>query len=175
MNVKTASFNQPQAVKEFYYEVIDAVGGADDSVAWKKDIYPAPDFLLESICCGELFLAEEGGRIVGAMVLNHRFNDAYRSFHWPVRAEETEVTVIHALAIRPTCWRKGYAKQLVRFAIDYARDHHQKAIRLDVLKGNRNAGKLYAGMGFRYLHTLPMFYEDTGWADFDLYEYPLAT
>ncbi len=118
MNVKTASFNQLQAVKEFYYEVIDAVGGADDSVAWKKDIYPAPDFLLESICCGELFLAEEGGRIVGAMVLNHRFNDAYRSFHWPVRAEETEVTVIHALAIRPTCWRKGYAKQLVRFAID---------------------------------------------------------
>ena len=130
MNVKTASFNQLQAVKEFYYEVIDAVGGADDSVAWKKDIYPAP---------------------------------------------ETEVTVIHALAIRPTCWRKGYAKQLVRFAIDYARDHHQKVIRLDVLKGNRNAGKLYAGMGFRYLHTLPMFYEDTGWADFDLYEYPLAT
>lgn len=61
MNVKTASFNQLQAVKEFYYEVIDAVGGADDSVAWKKDIYPAPDFLLESICCGELFLAEEGG------------------------------------------------------------------------------------------------------------------
>ena len=119
-----------ETVKEFYYEVIDAVGGADDSVAWKKDIYPAPDFLLESICCGELFLAEEGGRIVGAMVLNHRFNDAYRSFHWPVRAEETEVTVIHALAIRPTCWRKGYAKQLVRFAIDYARDHHQKVIRL---------------------------------------------
>ncbi len=152
MNVKTASFNQLQAVKEFYYEVIDAVGGADDSVAWKKDIYPAPDFLLESICCGELFLAEEGGRIVGAMVLNHRL-----------------------LAIRPTCWRKGYAKQLVRFAIDYARDHHQKVIRLDVLKGNRNAGKLYTGMGFRYLHTLPMFYEDTGWADFDLYEYPLAT
>ena len=62
MNVKTASFNQLQAVKEFYYEVIDAVGGADDSVAWKKDIYPAPDFLLESICCGELFLAEEGWR-----------------------------------------------------------------------------------------------------------------
>ncbi|MBQ4016799.1 MAG: GNAT family N-acetyltransferase, partial [Oscillospiraceae bacterium] len=92
-----------------------------------------------------------------------------------VRAEETEVTVIHALAVRPTCWRKGYAKQLVRFAIDYARDHHQKVIRLDVLKGNRNAGKLYTGMGFRYLHTLPMFYEDTGWADFDLYEYPLAT
>ena len=58
MNVKTASFNQLQAVKEFYYEVIDAVGGADDSVAWKKDIYPAPDFLLESICCGELFAGD---------------------------------------------------------------------------------------------------------------------
>ena len=174
MNVKTAGPNQLQAVKEFYYDVIDAVGDADDSVAWKKDIYPSPDFLFESICCGELFLAEEDGRIVGAMVLNHRCNDAYRAFHWPVRAEEAEVTVIHLLAIRPTSRRKGYAKQLVRFAIDYAWDHHQKVIRLDVLKGNRNAGKLYAGMGFRYLHTLPMLYEDTGWKDFDLYEYPLA-
>ena len=68
---------------------------------------------------------------------------------------------------------KGRAKQMVRFAVDYARKNRHKVIRIDVLKGNRNAKKLYSGMSFRYLHTLPMFYEDTGWTDFELYEYPL--
>ena len=60
---------------------------------------------------------------------------------------------------------------MVQYAIDYAREHQQKAIRLDVLKGNLRAEKLYSGMGFRLLHTLPMVYEDTGWTDFQLYEY----
>ncbi len=30
---------------------------------------------------------------------------------------------------------------------------------------------LIDGMGFRYVGTLPMFYEDTGWKNFLLYEY----
>ena len=111
--------------------------------------------------------------IVGAMVLNHQFNDAYNAVVWPVKAEKTEAAGIHALAVRPSCRKKGYAKRLVQFAIDYAANQQQKVIRLDVLKGNRNAEKLYLSMGFKYVHTLPMYYEDTGWTDFDLYEYPL--
>ena len=49
----------------------------------------------------------------------------------------------------------------------------QKAIRLDVLKGIAPAEKLYSGLDFKYLHTLKMFYEDTGWTDYELYEYTL--
>ena len=59
---------------------------------------------------------------------------------------------------------------MVQFAIDAARENGQKVIRLDVLKGNVPAEKLYAERGFKYLHTLPMFYEDTGWTDYELYE-----
>jgi len=44
---------------------------------------------------------------------------------------------------------------------------------LDVLPRNRRAKALYTGMGFQYLHTMPMFYDDVGWTDFELYEYPL--
>jgi ribosomal protein S18 acetylase RimI-like enzyme len=61
----------------------------------------------------------------------------------------------------------------VQFAIDYASANNCKVIRLDVLNGNRNAERLYRSMGFQYVHTLPMFYEDTGWTNFDLYEYLL--
>ena len=55
--------------------------------------------------------------------------------------------------------------------MDIRQAEPDKAIRLDVLKGNLPAEKLYTGLGFKYLHTLKMFYEDTGWTDYELYEY----
>jgi len=173
MKIIKAESDQFQDVRQFYFDVIDGIGDAGDSVGWKKDIYPAPEFLKDSIGNGELYIAEEEGTIVGAMALNHQSNDEYSKFDWPTKADDEEVTVIHALGILPSERGKGYAKQMVSFAIDLARKDNQKVIRLDVLKGNTGAKKLYSGMGFRYLHTLPMFYEDTGWTDFELYEYPL--
>ena len=171
MKITAASPDRFQAVREFYYAVIDGVGDSRDSVGWKKDIYPSPDFLKSSICNGELFIATDDEAMIGAMVLNHLYNDEYKKFQWPTKAKDSEITVIHALAVHPSYTGNGCAKQMVQFAIDYARKHQQKAIRLDVLKGNLRAERLYAGMGFQYLHTLPMFYEDTGWTDFQLYEY----
>ena len=173
MKIIRAEEKEFQKVRDFYYEVIDAVGDAGDSVGWKKDIYPSPEFLMDSIRKGELFLAEEDGKLIGAMVVNHAFNEEYRSVNWPTEAEDSEITVIHALAVLPSCRKKGVAKQMVREVIQMAGENGQKVIRLDVLRGNKNAEKLYAGLGFQYLHTLPMYYEDTGRTEFELYEYPL--
>lgn len=173
MRIVKADSGQFQSVRAFYHAVIDGVGESTDSVGWKKDIYPSPDFLKDSICNGELFLATEGETIVGAFVLNHQYNSEYRMFQWPTEADDKEITVIHALAVHPACTGRGIAKQMVQFAVDFARERQQKVIRLDVLRGNLRAEKLYTGMGFQYLHTLPMFYEDTGWTDFQLYEYRL--
>ena len=173
MNIIKAGPDQFPAVRAFYHTVIDGVGDSRDSVGWKKDIYPSPELLNDALLNGELFLAMEGETIIGAMILNHQGNDEYRNYQWPTQADDSEVTVVHALAVHPAYTGKGYAKQMVRFALDYARRNQQKAIRLDVLKGNLRAEKLYSGLGFQCLHTLPMFYEDTGWADFELYEYAL--
>lgn len=35
------------------------------------------------------------------------------------------------------------------------------------------AERLYPGLGFSYVDTIQMYYEDTGWTEFLLYEYPL--
>lgn len=174
MNIRQADEDQFQNVRQFYDDVIDAVGDSADSVGWKKGIYPSQEFLKNSIQGKELFIAEEDGEIIGAMIVNHSFNEEYGKYDWPTKAEEAEITVIHALAVRPAFRKKGFAKQMVMYVIREAERADQKGIRLDVLKGNRNAKKLYAGMGFQYLHTIPMFYEDTGWADFELYEYALS-
>ena len=89
------------------------------------------------------------------MVVNHECNEAYKGLQWPTAAEEDEISVIHALGVHPSQCRKGYASGMVKYAIETARDNHQKVIRLDVLKGNIAAEKLYGSLGFsrRYLYN----------------------
>lgn len=173
MKIKEATADQYQAVRLFYHHVIDGIATMPYGAGWIKDVYPAPEFIMESIDMGELYIATEMDNIAAAMVLNHSGNESYMQYEWPTAAADSEVTVIHALGVDPEKAGKGYGRRMVQFAIDTARQNQQKVIRLDVLKGNVPAEKLYSGMGFQYLHTLQMFYEDTGWTDFELYEYTL--
>ena len=48
-----------------------------------------------------------------------------------------------------------------------------RTLRLDVLGGNVPAERLYTGQGFARRGTVRMFYADTGWTDYGLYEYLL--
>lgn len=170
MVITKATENQYEDVRSFYHSLIDAMAGSTVYVGWQKDIYPAPDFLAESIIKNELYIVLEGNEIVGAMVFNHDYNEGYNQFQWQTEADDSEVMVIHALGVHPYHAGKGYAKALVQKAIDVAKGRGMKAIRLDVLDGNVPAMNLYTGFGFQYMATLQMFYEDTGWTDFKLYE-----
>lgn len=137
MNIFKANENQYDAVRNFYHSLIEKMQKSPYDIGWEKDVYPAPEFLQESIINGELYIGMENDKIVAAMVLNHQCNDGYRKFHWQTEATENEITVIHALG------------------------------------GNVPAEKLYTRMGFQYMDTLQMYYEDTGWTDYELYEYVL--
>ena len=118
----------------------------------------------------ELFLCEADGQAVSCLVVNHAYNDGYKNIQWSVAADDREVFVIHALGVLPAFSGRGIAKQMVRKVIDMACEHGIKAIRLDVLSGNLPAEKAYAKMGFQYLDTIQMYYEDTGWTDFKVFE-----
>ena len=78
--------------------------------------------------------------------------------------------MIHTLGVRRKFSGRGLAKQLVQEVIDMAENSGIRAIRLDVLKGNLPAEKVYLKMGFRYVDTLPMYYEDTGITDYKAFE-----
>ena len=62
---------------------------------------------------------------------------------------------------------------MVQYAIRLARETGNKAVRLDMLKGNLPAQHLYDGLGFHYVDSLKLYYENTGRTDFDFYEYRL--
>ena len=171
MKIIKADRDQYEDVRSFYHSMIDAMAGSTVYVGWQKDIYPSAEFLADSVRKGELYVVMEGENIAAAMVFNHDHNEGYVGICWPTEAEDSEVMVIHALGVHPDHYGKGYAKALVRDAIDVAGKSGMKAIRLDVREGNIPAENLYAGFGFVYIDTVQMYYDDTGWTNFKLYEF----
>ena len=71
----------------------------------------------------------------------------------------------------PQFSRRGIAGRMARHVIAMAAQNGIKTVRLDVLEGNLPAEKAYTKVGFRYVETARMFYEDTGWTNYKLYEY----
>lgn len=47
----------------------------------------------------------------------------------------------------------------------------EKAVRLDILGTNTAAERLYTRCGFRFVQAKHMYYDDTGWTEYKLFEY----
>ena len=174
MNIRAAKpeVNETEAVFAFYNTLIDGMEGMEYHPKWKKGIYPDEGWLYSSMEKGELYIAEETetGEILAAMVINGSQNDGYAGAEWQYPAEEGEYYVIHALGVAVKHMRRGIGSAMVAEALRLANAHGKKTVRLDVIDGNLPAGKLYTGMGFTFAEHRQLYYEDTGWCGFDLYE-----
>lgn len=160
-------------VRDFYNSLIDAMNAAGLIITWVKDVYPSLDFIKSSAEKGELYLCLEGDEIAAAMVLNHDCGEAYQEASWPTEAAESEVMIIHALGVHPIFGGKGIGAKMVEEAIRLAKEDGLKAIRLDVLEGNEPARRIYVNCGFKSICSVQMYYENTGLADFELFELAL--
>lgn len=170
MELSLASKNEFLKVHDFYWETIDLMKDRTDTVGWKKGIYPADRFIEESIDNGELYVIRHFGGLSAGVILNSRWNEGYEGVPWSILCGSEDVLVPHALAVHPLLQGQGIGKKVVRDIIDIAKARGMKTVRLDILDGNIAAEKLYTGMGFRFVQAKEMFYEDTGWTGFSMYE-----
>lgn len=165
-----AKMDEFHQVMEFYYDLIDSFAESEAKPGWIKGIYPTEEMIQTAIENGELLIGIQDGEVVGAMVLNHSYPDEYEKGEWAVQAEKEEVMSIHALGVSAACQGRGVAKRMLACAAGICSGRYAKAIRLDVLGTNLTAKKLYPAAGFHYAGTVKLFYEDTGLADYELYE-----
>lgn len=158
------------AIRDFYWALIDDMRDRNDQIGWKKGIYPTDAFLRESLERGELFALREAGELCGCVILNSACNEGYQGAPWSVDCPAGEVLVPHALAV---AWRRqgtGLGRHLVEEILNHARAAGKKAVRLDILGTNTAAERLYNGCGFAFVQAKTMFYEDTGWTEYKMYE-----
>ena len=181
VTIRQAKPEECDGVNQFYCDLIDSMHNIEFKPAWKMGVYPTEQLIRNAINEQTLFIAiltsentiknpETGEIIVGAMILNHDCADEYKNAKWRIEAKKEEVMVIHLLAVSLFYQGKGIAKQMMSNAIEICKKDSIKAIRLDILSTNSPAEKLYLSMGFNYVGTVKMFYEDTGLTDFILYE-----
>ena len=61
LNIRAAKRAEYEAVKDFYDSLIDSMENSPFHPGWEKGIYPAYDYLLDSIKKGQLVLRLAGG------------------------------------------------------------------------------------------------------------------
>ena len=160
MIFQKAYINDFERIKSFYWDLIDEMQDQNDVIGWKKGIYPTDEFLQESLLRGELFTLEEDGQL-------------YACTPWSLNCRDDEVLIPYALGVRPAQQGKGVGQRVVEEILQYARVNGKKAVRLDILGQNAVAEKLYTKCGFQFVQAKTMFYEDTGWTEFKMYEFNL--
>ena len=170
MKIRKASDDDYEAVRNLYYRITDGMLQMGLTNSWQHDVYPSQEFIKGAIASGTLYIGFLEDIPVSAMVLNRECNDGYERVVWPSDIPMADAMVIHALGVHTDYCGRGIAGEMTRFAISEARHNGAHVLRLDVLEGNNAAEKVYVSAGFVYAGTVTMFYEDTGWVPFRLFE-----
>ena len=137
------------AVRSFYDELIDDLLTRPHHPMWSRDGHPADDYLRDAIDGGELWLAELGGEIAGAMVVNHAANDGYKGVPWQVQAEPEQVVIVHAFGVSSRHQGKGLGKAFVKYPVNEILDKQVGQPFLFCLGVNKKARQLYDSLGFQ--------------------------
>ena len=172
MVFQKASPNEFDRIRAFYWALIDAMAADNDKIGWKKGIYPTDEFLQDSLAKGTLYTLTHQQQLAACVIVNSDTNEGYAGVPWRVDCADSEVLIPHALAVSPALQGQGIGREVVAQVQDLARRAGKRAVRLDILGTNVAAERLYTGMGFQFVQAKPMFYEDTGWTEYKLYEWP---
>lgn len=118
----------------------------------------------------EKYVARYNDKIVGTIILNHEPEDVYSKANWIIKADYSDIVVIHTFAVHPNYLKEGIGQKLMEFAISHSKEIKAKAIRLDVYEKNIPAIKLYEKLGYQYIDTVDLGYAEHGLDWFKLYE-----
>ena len=169
-NIEVGRMSDVDVLEKLYNELNDYLEKGVNYSGWRKDVYPTRETAESGIEEGNLFVLKSEGNIIGSIIVNHKQEEAYNQATWGFEADDSQILVIHTLAVHPVFMNMGIAERLMTFAKDYAIQKTMKSIRLDVAIQNTPAIALYEKCGYSYVGTvdLGLPYDNLKW--FNLYE-----
>ncbi len=112
----------------------------------------------------------ENSVLLACVILNQECNEGYHGCAWSVDCASYEILIQHALAVHPRMQGRGVGKVVVENILQIAKSEGRKSVRVDVLAACEAAERLYRSCGFVFVAAREMFYEDTGWTEYRLFE-----
>ena len=172
LEIRKATPDDTENVLDFYHAMIDEMHGTNFDVLWKRDVHPSDAFLRESVEQGFMIIGiAPDGNIASALVIDRTSAPGYEKIPWASDAPDEQVGILHSVATRPAYQGNGYAYQLLRASIELAKEDGLRSLRLDTFVDNERSHGLYAKVGFIYHGSWPLYYDDLGTIDFDMFEY----
>lgn len=155
MVIRKATINDIDAVSGIYSRIHTAEENGEAVIGWQRGIYPERETALAALRHDDLYVMEDGGRLVGAGVVNQMQVDVYSQGNWKHPAEPHEVMVLHTLVIDPEMQGKGYGQRFVRFYEHYALEYGCPYLRMDTNERNAAARRLYQLLGYEEIGIVP--------------------
>ncbi len=111
--------------------------------------YPTKQVFEQDIRRGELFIVENQTQIIGFIVISTLMDKEYEEVVWLTPSHKN--VYIHRLAVHPEWQGRGYARQLMDFAENRARETNCVSIRLDTFSQNQRNQSFYQQRGYTQL------------------------
>ena len=163
-----------ETVKNRYIDVISHTPGIKQHARWEYGRHPTEQGLRSYIENGEMYLLMLQESIAGMVAVVMSQGQEYEAVSWAENLENHEVATLHLLAVCPEYQGRSLSGLILDLAGELAKKHGKKALRLDVLESNLPAQRMYEKAGFVYRGKQRWYAENTGWADFLLYEKKLT-
>lgn len=142
-------------ISEIYEEIHMENEAGRMTTGWIRGVYPSRETAEASVRCRDMFVEEDGGRIVAAARINQEQVAEYAEADWQYEAPKSQVMVLHTLVVSPKERGKGYGTRFVAYYENYAREHGCRYLRMDTNERNRSARALYRKLGYREASVVP--------------------
>ena len=124
----------------------------DNGIYQWNEYYPNKSAFETDVDRNELFVYEIEGRIKGCIAISTLIDKEYEDVKW--LSETKNNLYVHRLAIHPDHQNKGFAKQLMGFAEQFAIRNNYTSIRLDTFSKNNRNQLFYELRGYKKLEDI---------------------
>ena len=163
-----------ESVKNTYIDVIDNTPQICKHARWVYGKHPSDELIRAYIDRGEMYFLMDGEKIAGVVVISMCQGEDYETVKWMEDLENDQVATLHLLAVCPAYRGRTLGFRILEEAMEIALKNGKKVLRLDTLKSNLPAQKMYERAGFSCRGEQRLYADNTGMADFVYYEkYPV--
>ena len=162
MKIREAQMEDFNELKAFYARMNEVINLRNNNLNPDNPVYPTDEMVRNAIAEKEQFVGMEDDKIVAGCIVNNECQEAYTHVKWKVDAGKEEFWVLHGLRIAPEYEGRGFARQLLSFIFDRAKEQGKKAVRLDILE-DYSVQNMYYRLGFQHIDTAELLYADIGY------------
>ena len=158
--------------------IYDAIHSREEAglvvIGWNRSIYPTRTSAEKSLNDGDMYVLEEGGRILAAAKINQKQEDSYAEATWTHEAADSEVLVLHTLVVDPEEAGRGLGRRFVDFYEGMAAQNGCPYLRMDTNARNAAARALYKKLGYTEVSIVPCIFNGIAGVNLVLLEKTLA-